>query len=191
MKRLLGLLLVSTSMVSFANDKVTLQYELSSNGCTTGVHTFHGEAFNEVQGKVCLALQNDELNNNCASSLRMMKAKNECKTSEVKTFKDKLCYKTVTSHISRYEYDELSEVQGILKTCSAKKDFNLECINTVLNNVPRFEYDEKDEFFKVLNMCETWNKSIKNCVELITIDIHRFEYDELSEFSSIINTCKF
>lgn len=45
-------------------------YEFSYNGCHTGKHSFNANTLSELKNKLCPALQNNTLNNNCAFSIR-------------------------------------------------------------------------------------------------------------------------
>lgn len=198
MKKLLCLFLVSLSLVACAKEEdeksskdVTLEYELSSNGCSTGKHVFTGKTHSEAQLKVCNALKDGELNKHCAASLREMKVEQECNIPKAKSFRDNLCYKTITKNIYKTEYDERSEVQEILKVCAQQRVFHLDCINTVTDYIYTTEYDQKDEFYDVMKVCETWSEDIKDCLKTVTSDIYSTEYDQLSEVSSLIGTCNY
>lgn len=49
---------------------VSRSYSFELNGCPTGEHRFTGESVEEVTQKMCAALKDDELNNNCAEAMR-------------------------------------------------------------------------------------------------------------------------
>lgn len=66
----------TTSSINSEDYKKSYQFEV--NGCNTGEHSFSSSDESEMRRKLCEALQDDELNNGCAESLRFDYFEDNC-----------------------------------------------------------------------------------------------------------------
>jgi hypothetical protein len=197
MKKIMSIILMSSLLMSCgkkedneSESNISLQYELSSNGCSTGTHVFTGSNQQATQLKVCNALYDDKTNNYCAWNLRSMKIKTECETPEQLSYKNSLCMSTMKEKLHYTEYSTLSNKEKLISICNEQNVFHQDCVNFITSKLSIYEYDRKEGLQDVFQMCQGWNVKVQKCLVEALEGVDPRQYSTQREMNKILETCK-
>jgi hypothetical protein len=118
------------------------------------------------------------------SLLRELKLQNHCNDNP--NISPKSCIETVCSKVSKYDCDDVSEIQQIAGFC--KHNVDGDCIDAVCAKVSKYDCDDLSEVKEVANMCSSQYSA--KCFDTACSYLDKFSCDDLSETKDIIaNVC--